>query len=290
MNGAGYIVAKRPGRSVVLEFSTKSLDSPFSPISLGQGSIRHQLSLNKVFKHSPRPITEPGKGRYWEIDISEGEGYKRERKRKNKNKKRVMRNIKEVSGNDGEASLPSEAVTLARQESTTVGQPRPTRRTSPYAQAGQLSSPATRSPIGGPYSPLDVPQAHAGFGSQGFAPSSYRQPSFGQSSLVPQQPVFGLSLAPSPQGHPEPISRAASYPPAHGFSPSPQNYAATGSIHPSPAPVMGANAGYPDVAAQQQQQPEYDNQNQNMYPQQGSKEYDMDVEYEGNASEGSRRV
>ncbi|KAJ7934529.1 hypothetical protein B0H13DRAFT_1591505 [Mycena leptocephala] len=46
-----------------------------------KNSIRHNLSLNKIFKNIPRPVTEPRRGGYWVLDISGGEGLKRPRRR-----------------------------------------------------------------------------------------------------------------------------------------------------------------------------------------------------------------
>ncbi|KAL5504144.1 hypothetical protein ACEPAH_8217 [Sanghuangporus vaninii] len=44
-------------------------------------SIRHLLSLLAAFVREPKPVTEPGKGSYWRVDFSKGEGNKRIRKR-----------------------------------------------------------------------------------------------------------------------------------------------------------------------------------------------------------------
>ncbi|KAJ7156165.1 hypothetical protein C8R46DRAFT_833623, partial [Mycena filopes] len=46
-----------------------------------KNSVRHNLSLNKVFRKITREVTHPGKGCYWALDLSGGEGYKRVRKR-----------------------------------------------------------------------------------------------------------------------------------------------------------------------------------------------------------------
>ncbi|KAJ3884982.1 hypothetical protein GG344DRAFT_10159, partial [Lentinula edodes] len=45
-----------------------------------QGSIRHMLSLKAEFIQIPRPVTEPGSGNYWSLDMNMT-GDKRVRKR-----------------------------------------------------------------------------------------------------------------------------------------------------------------------------------------------------------------
>ena len=46
-----------------------------------QYSVRHLLSLYRMFKKQPRPIQDPGFGSYWTVDISTTPGTKRPRKR-----------------------------------------------------------------------------------------------------------------------------------------------------------------------------------------------------------------
>ena len=46
-----------------------------------QDSVRHLLSLYRMFKKQPRPVQDPGFGSYWTVDISATPGTKRPRKR-----------------------------------------------------------------------------------------------------------------------------------------------------------------------------------------------------------------
>ncbi|KAJ3763432.1 hypothetical protein EV360DRAFT_78409 [Lentinula raphanica] len=49
-------------------------------------SVRHHLSLNRLFERQPRPATDPGFGSYWTVNLSAPPGTKRPRKRGRGNK------------------------------------------------------------------------------------------------------------------------------------------------------------------------------------------------------------
>ncbi|KAJ7220207.1 hypothetical protein GGX14DRAFT_355342 [Mycena pura] len=46
-----------------------------------QGSVRHAMSLYRIFVNRERDMGDKGRGSYWTIDIRNGEGYTRDRKR-----------------------------------------------------------------------------------------------------------------------------------------------------------------------------------------------------------------
>ncbi|KAF5368389.1 hypothetical protein D9758_002173 [Tetrapyrgos nigripes] len=50
-------------------------------------SVRHHLSLNRLFERQPRPVTDPGFGSYWTVNLLAPPGTKRPRKRGRKPKK-----------------------------------------------------------------------------------------------------------------------------------------------------------------------------------------------------------
>jgi hypothetical protein len=46
-----------------------------------QQSVRHHLSLNRLFERQPRPVSDPGFGSYWTVNLEAPPGTKRPRKR-----------------------------------------------------------------------------------------------------------------------------------------------------------------------------------------------------------------
>ncbi|KAF8135202.1 hypothetical protein EV363DRAFT_1160371, partial [Boletus edulis] len=72
-----------PNKQLTLQEIYAGLENRFQwfRITTRKGMEGTTFRLNQVFQHVPRPITEPGKGSYWQLDVSKGEGYKRTRKR-----------------------------------------------------------------------------------------------------------------------------------------------------------------------------------------------------------------
>lgn len=61
-----------------------------------QQSVRHHLSLNRLFERQPRPATDPGFGSYWTVNLAAPPGTKRPRKRGRPNKDPRPKNIDAV--------------------------------------------------------------------------------------------------------------------------------------------------------------------------------------------------
>jgi hypothetical protein len=94
-----------------------------SPDAFPQQSVRHHLSLNRLFERQPRPVTDPGFGSYWTVNLSAPPGTKRPRKR--------GRTSKAASG-------PSQADSAQSNQQKKRGRPR-----KPLAQRGTSAEPST---------------------------------------------------------------------------------------------------------------------------------------------------
>lgn len=60
-------------------YSREPISPPLFPLS--KQSVRHHLSLNRLFERQPRPATDPGFGSYWTVNLDAPPGTKRPRKR-----------------------------------------------------------------------------------------------------------------------------------------------------------------------------------------------------------------
>lgn len=148
-----------------------------------------------MFKHVPRPITEPGKGSYWQLDVSEGEGYKRPRKRRPKSKLIASEGEEEDGSEmDDDRQSPLDPAGPSRSSATPVDDANidpGLRGEGHMVGEGRTRSAARRAGAGSPYlshSPRyqQVPLPTVA-GQDASAPSQppvrFGQPSFGQTSF-----------------------------------------------------------------------------------------------------------
>ncbi|KDN38164.1 hypothetical protein RSAG8_09667, partial [Rhizoctonia solani AG-8 WAC10335] len=86
-----YAIQGSPRQRLTLSELYETMEARFPWFkSAGSGwkkSLRHNLSLNRCFEKVPRPITEPGKGSYWTVNLNGPEGTRRVRKRRSKKTK-----------------------------------------------------------------------------------------------------------------------------------------------------------------------------------------------------------
>ncbi|KAF8071543.1 hypothetical protein FPV67DRAFT_880158 [Lyophyllum atratum] len=145
-----------------------------------QGSLRHNLSLECIFRHNGRPVAEPGKGGYWTLTNADGYGQKRPRKRRGKTSKE-------------RAKAEDEVDQLLEDDEDVQIQGHPGGRLVRSSPVPQHSAQAS------PYAP--GPQPGSSFGGGPMSSSDSFNPGvvFGQPSFPPPGPMRNFGQDPVPR-------------------------------------------------------------------------------------------
>ncbi|KAJ1309129.1 hypothetical protein OPQ81_004805 [Rhizoctonia solani] len=100
-----YAIQGSPRQRLTLSELYETMEARFPWFkTAGSGwknSVRHNLSLNRCFEKVPRPITEPGKGSYWTVNLNGPEGTRRVRKRRSKKAKAEAEAAANETGSQG---------------------------------------------------------------------------------------------------------------------------------------------------------------------------------------------
>ncbi|KAJ7651678.1 hypothetical protein DFH06DRAFT_1094753 [Mycena polygramma] len=105
-------------------------------------SVRHHLSLNRLFERQPRPATDPGFGSYWTVNLAAPPGTKRPRKRGRPNKDAKPK--KDDPPEEGPSTKPRRG--RPRKDDSPVPAPPPI---DPLLEAAEASVPPVEEDAGG---------------------------------------------------------------------------------------------------------------------------------------------
>ncbi|KAF6766695.1 hypothetical protein DFP72DRAFT_867313 [Ephemerocybe angulata] len=127
-------------------------------------SVRHHLSLNRLFERQPRPVTDPGFGSYWTVNLSAPPGTKRPRKR-GRNAKDSAEGPSKSPTEYEMAPLPGTSSAAINHALNNLAPPVGRRRGRPRKASGTSTAPRDETPISshggddadGVITPLDGP-------------------------------------------------------------------------------------------------------------------------------------